>query len=335
VLVVGYGKSACDVAEAVSEVAASTTVVARRLLWKMPRRVAGVLNYKYLLLTRLGEGLFRHPESRGPERLLHARWLPLAPRMLGAVQAVAAAQDRLRQSGLLPPGTFGELANSTGSLTTDRFFAKVRRGRIAVHRDAHVARLFADSGRPVAELTNGEQVRADLVICGTGYRQRVPFLGQELERRIGDGRGNLALYRHVLPIDVPRLTFAGYNSSFFSPLSAEIAALWTAALLAGRVTLPPREEMRAQVHARVRWMEARTGGRHARGANVIPFSMHNVDELLGDLGVGISRAARLREWLLPIDPRAYRSIERRLLEELPAPEPDAAPSLAATPMSVG
>ena len=39
VLVVGYGKSACDIAEAVSDVAKSTTVVARRLLWKIPRRV--------------------------------------------------------------------------------------------------------------------------------------------------------------------------------------------------------------------------------------------------------------------------------------------------------
>ena len=38
------------------------------------------------------------------------------------------------------------------------------------------------------------------------------------------------LYRQVLP---PRrsddLTFAGYNSSFFSPLNAEMAAVWIAA----------------------------------------------------------------------------------------------------------
>ncbi|MEK8104863.1 hypothetical protein NKG94_06005 [Micromonospora sp. M12] len=40
VLVVGYGKSSCDVAVPVSEVAAQTHVVARGLLWKMPRSSA-------------------------------------------------------------------------------------------------------------------------------------------------------------------------------------------------------------------------------------------------------------------------------------------------------
>jgi dimethylaniline monooxygenase (N-oxide forming) len=314
IVVVGYGKSACDVAEAVSEVAAGTNLVARNLLWKMPRRVAGVLNYKYLMLTRLGEALFRHPEPRGIQRLLHARRLPLARRMLGAVEAVATRQDRLRRLGLVPRGSFEDIARSTVSLTTDRFFAKVRRGQIAVHRDAEVKRLLADGPRAMAELTDGTRVGADLVLCGTGYRQRVPFLGEALQRRITDRRGNFELYRQVLPLHVPHLTFSGYNSSFFSPLSAEIAALWTANLLMGALARPPAEEMRAQVHARLRWMEERTQGRHARGANIIPFSMRNIDELLADIGLDVSRVTRLRQCLLPIDPRAYRSIEERLLE---------------------
>ncbi|MGO4610653.1 NAD(P)-dependent oxidoreductase, partial [Variovorax sp. 2RAF20] len=58
VLVVGYGKSACDVAEALSEVTSSMTVVAREVTWKMPRKLGNVLNYKYILLTRLSEGMF-------------------------------------------------------------------------------------------------------------------------------------------------------------------------------------------------------------------------------------------------------------------------------------
>src|SRR5450830_235503 len=54
VLVVGYGKSSCDVAQAVSGIALSTTVTARNLIWKVPKMLMNVLNYKYLLLTRLG-----------------------------------------------------------------------------------------------------------------------------------------------------------------------------------------------------------------------------------------------------------------------------------------
>jgi cation diffusion facilitator CzcD-associated flavoprotein CzcO len=76
-VVVGYGKSACDVAVAVSGVAASTDVIARQLLWKMPRHVGNVLNFKHLLLTRMGEALFRYIRLRGFERFLHGPGDPL------------------------------------------------------------------------------------------------------------------------------------------------------------------------------------------------------------------------------------------------------------------
>ena len=36
--------------------------------------------------------------------------------------------------------------------------------------------------------------------------------------RVTDDRGNFALYRQLLPVDVPNLAFNGYNSSFFSQL---------------------------------------------------------------------------------------------------------------------
>ena len=36
--------------------------------------------------------------------------------------------------------------------------------------------------------------------------------------------------------------------------------------------------------------------------------------MLEDIGLDVSALTRLRQWLLPIDPRAYRSIEERLLE---------------------
>jgi hypothetical protein len=61
-------------------------------------------------------------------------------------------------------------------------------------------------------------------------------------------------------------------------------------------------------------MEERTEGKHARGTNIIPFSVHNVDELLSDLDEKISGFKRFQEWLLPIDPRNYASIEGKLIK---------------------
>lgn len=321
VLVVGYGKSSCDIAVALAEVATSTTVVARELLWKMPRRLAGVLNYKFLLLTRLGEGLFRYIRPIGFERFLHGRGRALRNAMIGSLEGQIVRQLKLKRLGLVPDGTLEDIARSTVSLATEGFHEGVVDGTIAVHRDTVITRLGVRDGRPVAELPDGTVLPADVVVCGTGFHQRVPFLPADVQARISDERGNFALFRQILPHDVADLTFCGYNSSFFSPLSAEVAALWIATHLAGGLPLPPLAQRQAHVVERLRWMEERTEGKHARGTNIIPFSVHNIDEMLGDLGVGVSKARRFLEWLGPVDPGSYAHITRELLARLPAAAP--------------
>ncbi|MEU5948081.1 NAD(P)/FAD-dependent oxidoreductase [Micromonospora sp. NPDC047465] len=321
VLVVGYGKSSCDVAVPLSDVAARTDVVARQLLWKMPRKLGGAVNYKYLLLTRMGEALFRYIRVKGFERFLHGPGNGLRRGMLDGVGSVATRQLKLRELGLVPNGTFEDIARSTVSLATDGFFERVADGRISVHRDQQISELLVDEGRPAARLADGTVLPADLVICGTGFRQHVPFFDAALHARLEDDEGNFMLHRQILPVDVPHLTFAGYNSSFFSPLSAEMAAVWTAAHLRGGIALPPRERMREQVRTRLAWMAARTNGQHARGTSIIPFSMHNIDEVLDDLGLNLGPLARARQWLLPVDPRAYRRVTPRMIRRTAATAP--------------
>lgn len=313
VVVVGYGKSACDFAVAVSEVAASTVVAARELIWKMPKRPGG-LNMKYLLLTRMGEGLFRYIRPRGFERFLHGRGKPLRDAIIAGLQALVTRQLRLKRLGLLPRGPFENIARSTVSLATDGFSEKVERGTITVRRDALIERLTADGERPVAKLSTGEIVSADLVACGTGWHQRLPFFSAELEDKLTDDRGNFELYRQIQPLEIPRLSFSGYNSSFFSPLSAEVAALWIACLLMEGLEQPPLEQRRADIARRLQWMEQRTRGHHARGTNVIPFSMHNIDEMLEDIRIDVSPATRALQWLLPINPGAYQKVTTGLLK---------------------
>ncbi len=313
VLVVGYGKSSCDVSIPISDVAATTDLVARELLWKMPKKLGGVVNYKYLMLTRMGEGLFRYLRPHGFERFLHGPGDGVRRALLGGVQSVATRQLGLQQLGLVPNGSFEDIARSTVSLATDDFYERVTAGAIRVHRDRVVARLLEKDGRPHAELSDGTVLPADLVVCGTGFRQVVPFFDEELQRRITDERGNFVLYRQIKPIDVPRLSFAGYNSSFFSPLSAEMSAVWIAHDLLGTLSLPEAAEQRRLVDARLRWMEERTDGQHARGTNIIPFSMHNIDEVLAEIGSNLGPLRRSLQWLLPVDPGSYRGVTSRLV----------------------
>ncbi|PWJ53570.1 Predicted flavoprotein CzcO associated with the cation diffusion facilitator CzcD [Quadrisphaera granulorum] len=335
VVVVGYGKSACDVATALAPAAASLDVVARQLLWKVPRLLAGKLNYKYLLLTRLGEALFKYIDVKGVEKFLHGPGDGVRRQMIGSVQSLITKQLGLRKLGLVPSGPFEDIARSTVSLVTVGFFEAVKAGRITVHRDSQVVRLLADDdGRPAAELADGTVLPADLVLCGTGFRQHVRFLAPQVEARLHDDRGNFRLHRQIVPLDVPDLSFVGYNSSFFSPLSAEVAALYVADRLAGNDRVGDRAEALARVDRKLAWMEERTKGRHARGTNIIPFSMHNVDEVLEELELNLPAPKRAVQWLLPVDPGSYAGLHARLAQRLKrtgGARPSSSSSSPATP----
>ena len=209
VLVVGYGKSSCDVAAAIGEVAASTKVIARELLWKMPRKIMNVLNYKYLMLTRMGEALFPYIEVKGFERFLHGPGRGVRDSMIGSLQKVATKQLKLDKLGLVPEGTFDRIARSTVSLSTDELYEQVIAGTTEVARECEITSLGARDGKPVATLSDGRTVPADLVVCGTGFKQVVPFLRQSVQDEITDERGNFELYRQILPLTVKRLHFCG------------------------------------------------------------------------------------------------------------------------------
>lgn len=308
-ILVGYGKSSCDVANATVGISAATDVVVRGLFWKIPKRLARLVNFKYLFLTRMGEGLFRYIRVEGFERFLHGPGRPLRNCLLKSVESIIARQLRLRTLGLHPGTLLEAIARSTVSLVTDGFYENVHDRRIRVHAASSIVGL--DSWR--ALLSNGNSLRADIVICGTGWTQHVPFFDSGLRARITDRDGNFRLYRSMLPVGVPRLAFNGYNSSFFSQLNAEVGALWLAAYLRGAIHLPGHAAMNADIDRRLRWMELRTDGKHSKGTNIIPFSLHQIDELLQDLDLPLSRFMRLRQWFMPVLGAHFRGLTPRLL----------------------
>jgi dimethylaniline monooxygenase (N-oxide forming) len=198
-------------------------------------------------------------------------------------------------------------------MMTDGFIEAVRSGTIVVKRGRAIVSLGAG---PNAQLDDGAVIPTDLIVAATGFEQAAPFLDGAVN--IHDEDGNFDLYRRILPHDVPNLTFCGYNSSVFSTISAEIGALWTAAHLKGALRLPPVEMRRKQVALELAYMKARTNGNHARGTSVIPFSIRNIDEMLADLGVPLSRRKRLAQWGRRVLPRDYRDAIESALRDIGA-----------------
>jgi hypothetical protein len=97
-----------------------------------------------------------------------------------------------------------------------------------------------------------------------------------------------------------------------------MAAVWIAADLAGAVPLPDAAGVRQAIAEQLAFMDDATNGHHCRGTKIIPFSMHNVDEVLGDLGLNIGPGVRASHWINPINPAAYRRVTPALVRRLAA-----------------
>jgi hypothetical protein len=82
--------------------------------------------------------------------------------------------------------------------------------------------------------------------------------------------------------------------------------------------------MRQAVFAQLAFIDEATDGHHCRGGKIIPFSLHNVDEVLDDLGLNISSRVRATHWLNPVDPVAYREVTPALVQRLGPPPEQAA-----------
>lgn len=300
VVVVGWGKTACDVAAAAVPRSAGVEVVARTLVWKLPKRLGrSGLTFRHLILTRAAERLIGGSYRSPAGRLLLHRLPERVPRVLLG-RAIARSVDRasgLSGLGLRPLSDI----RASNSLVTEGFFEAVAEGRIRVHRDCSVQALESGSDGPRVRLTDGSALPADVVVAATGYEQRLDFLPDEV-LAVAASDGALLLHRRTLGVDVPRFALAGWAHSYRSPLTSEVAAVWLAAAMRGRVALPSVEQQRSGAD---RFRLTRSTAVGARTAALPGVTMRDLDLMLADLGTPLPLRVRLRQIWRPIDPADY------------------------------
>lgn len=303
-VIVGYGKSSLDVASHVSDLAQSTNVIARSIIWKVPKKFFGVLNMKFILLTRLGENLFKYIKPKGFAKALHGPLKFVRNTLLGGVQKVVTKQLKLNKVNLNPGNSLETIARANVSLASDSFFDKVESGEINVHK-TEIKELLPTKE---AILGDGTKIKADIVVCGTGWKQHVPFMDAGVMEKVLDDKGDFRLYKNQLPFGTTNLAFNGYNSSFYSQLSSEIGALWLAEYFTGGLNLPTEKEMLRKTDEHLAWSKERSAGKNSRGTNIIPFTMNHVDELLEDVGYDVSAFTKFMQWNVPSAPSDYAKI---------------------------
>lgn len=294
VVVVGGGKSALDLVTRAAHEAVSATVVQRKVNWMVPERLLlGLVGYKWILFTRLGEALlprYHHPACIRPIDRIHERvkrvlwWLITRdmlfssglyrlPRQLRPTQTLPF---HLVHAGVMPRG----------------YVRAVRCGLITPRVSAVEA--YTDKG---LRLVTGEEVAADVIVFATGHHKVFPFLDPGVS--VHDSAGRLRLYRGIVAPAADRLGFVGFRQVFNNIMGMELTAHWlTRHFRATLRATPGEQEMQAAIDARLAWQEQAMPG--SGGYDFGPYDIHCADELLHDMGLPSLRTGNLlAEYLLP------------------------------------
>lgn len=237
VLVVGVGNSGLDIAADLAPYAAETYSAARSPVLIMPRMILGM------------------PSARVIAKVSKP-WLPWPIQRAILTTISRVYNGTMEQWGLRTPRT------RTHPASNATYMAHVSYGRIKVTPDIEGA-----TGKTL-HLADGSSVEVDTVIAATGYHIDLPFLGDlaPVEQR------RLRAYKRIVHPEHPGLYFVGFfNVSGGANIAMmDVQSSYVAAVVSGRVTLPSREAMDADIEAERRFMERRYPGSPRYGLELDP-----------------------------------------------------------------
>ena len=316
VTVVGFAKSATDIATAAADIGRSATLMYRKAQWKVPRYFGNKINLKYLLFSRFSEAFFMPYRKTGFQKILHSIGRPMVWMQWRGIEMLLKSQFKLKACGMLPQHRIEEQISCSLGVAPEGFYEKVLSKKINAVNDEIAS--FSATG---VHLKKGGHVDTNLVVFGTGFKQSLPFLSHEIKKLLRNDDGQFELYRNIINPKVPALGFVGFNSSLFSTLTSEVAANWLAELVSGNISLPEQTLIDQELALIGKWKEAvRPIAREFSGLCVAPFNFQHLDQLMQDMGLR-TRASRnpFYEFFKPINPRDYQKILRRpdIFKQLP------------------
>ncbi len=303
VVVLGGSKSATDIAvNAVKTGASSVTMVYRDPVWRIPYFIGGLVNFKRILYIRAQEDMFKGWNLSLTSRISHAIAKPFIWANWRGLESVLKMQLKLKACDMVPTDRIEDGVGCAVPIATPGFYPMVADGRIKAIRGT-----FARYDGDTIVMSNGERVKADVAILAIGFKRGVPFLPAAYRDRLIESDGQHRLYRVIANPDLPDMGFVGFNSSFATVLSAELAANWLVRYADGQLAKQPNAE---QMHRNIDMMlhfrrVERPAAAGYGGLCIAPFHFKHFDELLDDIGVTKRRRNPLAEKFTPPDADAY------------------------------
>ncbi len=303
VVVLGGSKSATDIAvHAVKSGAREVTMVYREAVWRIPYFIGGLVNFKRILYIRAQEEMFKGWNLSRRSRAAHAVAKPFIWANWRALESLLKLQLKLKTCDMVPATRIEDGVNCSVPIATPGFYQMVADGRIKAIKGS-----FASYEQGAVVTTSGQRVPADLAVLAIGFKSGVPFLPQAYRRKLVDDDGQYRLYRVIANPDLPDMGFVGFNSSFCTVLSAELAANWLVRYADGQLAKQPtRAQMDADIDMMLtfRRVERPAAGVYG-GLCIAPYHFKHFDELMDDIGVTTKRRGALTEKFTPPDADAY------------------------------
>lgn len=303
VAVVGFGKSALDVAGEVAKFAKSTTLIYRKAHWPIPMDILDFLDVRRIYLTRFICAFL--PPYHRPGRLakgLHKLTPWLVSGFWRLTEAIIKFQYPLKACNALPDEPFETDIFNLDFLPRKQVYQLMKQGVIN-NQNSNIKEYTSDG----IILENGEKITCDVIILGTGYRANTSFLPDAYHNtQETDG---VYLYRHIIHPHIDNLAFIGRAATFSNCLTAHLASFWLVNLLTGKLKLPEQDEILAEVEAMKQWKRGFMPQLSSRSTVVKLHMTHYHDELLKDADVNPYRKNNMfSEWFQDYRPKDYREI---------------------------
>jgi len=293
VAVVGFGKSAVDMASFAAPVARKVAHVFRTPRWLIPFRLFGV-HFTYPFFARattifmpswVHAGRIEYALHRYGAPVVTAFWKAIGfvvkRHIQGHKKDITDPQASARLARVTPAHDFAPDLRSATAMAPIDYYAMVAGGSIEPY---HGEVKGFDAGS--LELNDGRRIEADLVVLSVGSGSPVfPFLPAKYRELLESAADGVQLYRHMLHPAIPKLAFAGYNHGFMHIPAAETGALWLAAVLGGDLELPAPEFQLQSMERIQAWKRDHIQYEPSRSCAVSTRFQQYIDAMLIELGI--------------------------------------------------
>ncbi len=303
VAIIGFSRSAMDIAVDIVDDAGSVTLVHRSVRWPVPEKILGLLRNHLLLFSRWPTHFA--PQWIRPTRagaFLHGKAAPVVAGFWKFFEVLLSRQFGLKRIGLSPDRPIRKDLFTNLYVTPPDFFSAVRNGRIG-RAKGEIERFDADG----ICLADGRHVDADVVICATGWKHDYAFLPVDMRQRIHDEDG-MHLYRHMVHPDYPGFAFIGGVQGINSATCYAVQATWLAKMMRGDFSLPDTAAQNAEIEALRAWNRALVTPRPNRSQILNLHQLPYLDDLISDMGKNPRLKPVLLDQLMPYVSSDYRQV---------------------------